>query len=91
MEISLRTPYNTIAELTIEVGNTKITEDVATSNGCKISNGLIESFITIAREMQSFNNVSDVDFVLEIFDNFLNDSEQVQFLEIVKERSVKNG
>ena len=85
MEFNLRTNQS-IAELTVISGNATITEDLSGYDSKKrdffIDNGLIESVITLANDMSRFNNISDVDFVKNIFDTFLNDSEKAKFLEI---------
>jgi len=83
MEIKLRTKSNIIAELEIKSGNTVITEDLADSNG-KINLSEIERLVTIAREMNTFNKKSDIDFVKMIYDAFLNDAEQAEFCDLVK-------
>lgn len=80
MEVTFNPRYST-ADLIIESGNTKITEDVAYNN--KVDDSLIEQLITVANEMSRYNNVSDVDFVVSIFEAFLNDSEREEFLERV--------
>lgn len=86
MEIELRT-RSLVAELIVKSGNAKIEEDLAiVKNGIgHISDADIEKFVTIAREMNLFNGKSDVDFVKMIYDAFLNDWEQTQFLELVAE------
>jgi hypothetical protein len=84
MEIELRT-RSLIAELTIKSGNAKIEEDLAVLNKgvATIPDADIEKFITIAREMNSFNGKSDVDFVKMIYEAFLSDYERQSFLDAV--------
>jgi hypothetical protein len=86
MEIELKTS-SLIAELTIKSGNAQIQEDLATiignGGGAQIPNFNIEQFITIAREMNSFNGKSDIDFVRMVYEAFLNDYERECFLSLV--------
>jgi hypothetical protein len=43
----------------------------------------IETFITVARDMNFFNKKSDVDFIKMIYDTFLNDAERQAFKHII--------
>jgi hypothetical protein len=81
MEIELKTS-GLIAELSIKSGNTKITEDIAiVDKGVgRIEDWQIEKFISIAREMNLYNNKSDLEFVKMVHDAFLNDAEREEFL-----------
>jgi hypothetical protein len=89
MEIELRT-RSLMAELTVKSGNAKIEEDVAqVRKGIGyIPDELIEKFITIARDMNQFNDKSDVAFVKMVYDAFLNDAERAEFLEAVIQHSI---
>ena len=49
---------------------------------------LIEKFITIARDMNQFNDKSDVAFVKMAYEAFLNDAERAEFLEAVTQHSI---
>ena len=84
MEIELRR-RSLIAELIVKSGNAKIEEDVAeVKKGVGyIPDELIEKFVTIARDMNQFNDKSDVDFVKMVYEAFLNDAERVEFLKSV--------
>jgi hypothetical protein len=84
MEIELKT-RSLIAELAIKSGNAKIEEDIAiVKNGSGyIPDEDIETFITIARDMNCFNGKSDIEFVKMVYEAFLNDSEREHFLNIV--------
>ena len=86
MQIELRT-CGLLAELSFKSGNLKFEEDVA-----EVKKGigyipieLIEKFITIARDMNQFNDKSDVHFVKMIYDAFLNDTEREEFLQLISE------
>ena len=88
MDFKLRTK-ETIAELTIETGNARFVEDLASYNwkkkGWFVEDATIEQFITIANDLSRFNIVSDVDFVKKIFDSFLYEGEKEEFLERLNE------
>lgn len=81
MEIELKTK-GLIAELLVKSGNAKITEDIAIiEKGVgRIEDAQIEKFVTIAREMNLYNNKSDLEFVKMVHDAFLNDVERKEFL-----------
>ena len=84
MELHLRT-YCSLCELTVESDNTTIVEDITFLNPktkCyEADPDIIEDLITIAFEISRFNKRSDLDMVKEIFESFLNTSEQEEFLE----------
>lgn len=80
MKIQLNTRYS-IAELEVTSGNTTITEDVAVGYSDYISSEYIENLVSVANDMSRFNKVSDVDFVKNIINAFLNDSERVELIE----------
>ena len=88
MELTTRTWNNSIFEIEIESGNAFIKDDISIRNVKKktyeVDNNVYESFITAAAEMSRFNNKTDVEFVKDIFDNFLNDHEREEFLELIK-------
>lgn len=91
MDFKLRTK-DTFAELTIETGNAKFVEDLASYNrekkGWFVDDDTIEKFISLANELSRFNCQSDVDFVKKIYDAFLNDAERAEFLESVSQHSI---
>jgi len=84
MDITTRIKEGVFVELQVKSGNTTLTEDLAVSKneGWKVPDMDIEQFISIANECSRFNGTSDVDFVKNIFDNFLNDSEKEIFIEL---------
>lgn len=90
MDFKLRTK-DTFAELTIETGNAKFIEDLASyksDKGWFVDDNTIDQFITLANELSRFNHQSDVDFVKKIYDAFLSDSEKADFLEAVAQHSI---
>lgn len=86
MEIKLRT-RSYIAEIVVESGNAKITEDLARMNSSTgnafIPDDEIYDFITVAREMHLFNKGRDIDFVKMVYEAFLTDRERAEFLDTV--------
>jgi hypothetical protein len=46
----------------------------------------MEMLITIANELSRFNDNSDVKFVKMIYDRFLTDYEQADFMELINEK-----
>ena len=78
MEISVRI-YSSLAEVTFECDNVKVTEDVAIHH--KAPEPLIEELITAARDLSMFNDVSGVEFVKKICDTFLQNTEIEQLVE----------
>ncbi len=85
MKIKLRTS-SYIAELTVESGNAKITEDLAQINDVSnayIPDEEIENLLTVAREMHLFNKGTDIDFVKMVYEAFLTDGERSEFLDTV--------
>jgi hypothetical protein len=85
MEIKLRT-RSYIAELTVESGNAKITEDLAQMNDVSnayIPDEEIEKLLTVAREMHLFNKGTDIDFVKMVYEAFLTDGERSEFLDTI--------
>lgn len=88
MELTTRTYNNSIFEVVIENGNTIIKDDLSIRNVEKkvyeVDSEIYESFITVANEIARFNNKTDVQFVKDIFNNFLNDYEREEFLELIK-------
>ena len=68
------------ADVIIKSDNTRIEESV--SVGIETEE-MIDNLITVSNELSRFNNISDVDFVKRIYDNFLNDGEKEQFLELI--------
>lgn len=85
MNITLRTS-NLTAYLTVKSGNAVISENVADyiSNEAKtlytVPESFIENLITIARDLNNFNDKTDIEFVKMIYKTFLNDTERKQFL-----------
>lgn len=63
----------TLCDVIVKSGNTNILEDVVCGN--KIEDGLIEQMFTSAFELSRFDNISDVDTIRTLIDNFLNESE----------------
>jgi len=84
MDITTRIKDGLFVELQVKSENTTLTEDLAVrkKEGWKVPDLEIEQFISIANECSRFNGTSDVDFVKNIFDNFLNDSEKERFIEL---------
>lgn len=76
MEIKIRKYGLDYAEATFKIGNTTIKEDVELKDA--------EEFITAANEINRAKSISDVEFVKNIYDCFLNDEEKQQFLELTK-------
>lgn len=84
MDITTRIKEGVFVELQVKSGNTTLTEDLAISKneGWKVPNEDIEQFLNIAYECNRFNGISDVDFVKNVFDLFLIDSEKERFIEL---------
>jgi hypothetical protein len=84
MEIKLTTSQF-VAEITIECGNARITEDltILVNGEWRVDVGFIENLITVAINLNRFNGKNDVGFVKEIFERFLNDGERKELLEIL--------
>ena len=78
MLIKTRISRNSFVEIQIEIGNTKITEDLERSVNGKwiVPESDIEQFLTIANNCSRFNGVADVDFVKIAADAFLSDVEK---------------
>ena len=78
MLIKTRISHNSFVEIQIEIGNTKITEDLERSVNGKwiVPESDIEQFLTIANNCSRFNGVADVDFVKMVADAFLSDVEK---------------
>ncbi|MDD5648980.1 MAG: hypothetical protein PHF86_00940 [Candidatus Nanoarchaeia archaeon] len=92
MELSLKTKEDYFAELTINIGNAKIIEDLAkytTKKGWGVDESLIENLITIANDLSKFNNVSDVEFAKKILQSSLNNSDRDEILEWLLENKTK--
>ena len=88
MELSLKTKEEYFAELTINIGNAKIIEDLAkytTKEGWGVEESIIENFITIANDLSRFNNTSDVEFAKKILQSCLNSSDRDEILEWLSE------
>ena len=85
MKISTRIKEGSFVELHIDSGDAKLTSDLANLNKGKwlVPDSTIESLITTANECSRFNGTSDIDFVKNIFDAFLGDSEKQSFLEMI--------
>ena len=81
MLIKTRISHNSFVEIQIEIGNTKITEDLERSVNGKwiVPESDIEQFLTIANDCSRFNGVADVDFVKMVADAFLSDGEKEEF------------
>ena len=81
MLIKTRISHNSFVEIQIEIGNTKITEDLERSVNGKwiVPESDIEQFLTIANDCSRFNGVADVDFVKMVADAFLSDVEKEEF------------
>jgi len=82
MEIKIH-QKDTFFEVIIETGNAQFKEDVAeydTRRGWFIDEKTIRQCIALANEMSRFNSESDIDFVKNIADAFLNDSEKNQLI-----------
>lgn len=69
-----------VASLIIESGNATIKEELCEGDE---SIDALEKFITIANQLSRFNLISDVQFVKNMYDNFLCESEQNQFKELI--------
>jgi hypothetical protein len=78
MKLTYRHRGDFAIELTIESGNTTLTEEVYADFGEET-----DSFIRIARELTLLNGKSDVDFAKTICDSFLNDSERERLIEML--------
>ena len=87
MDIKLRVKTGSFAELRIETHNVTITDDLTVYENRKwsVPDVTIESFINIARDCNSFNGSTDVEFVKKIYEAFLNDYERGEFLREVIE------
>ena len=85
MDIKLRVKTDSFAELRIETHNVTITDDLTVYENKKwlVPDATIESFINIARDCNSFNGSTDLEFVKKIYEAFLNDYEREQFLEAI--------
>lgn len=83
MDISLKS-RTYVMTLTIQSGNATISEDL--SEGKEVEE-MIEKLITVANELSRFNDNSDVRFVKTIYDLFLTDCEQTEFIELINEKS----
>ena len=72
---------HSFVEIQIEIGNTKITENLERSVNGKwiVPESDIEQFLTIANDCSRFNGVADVDFVKMVADAFLSDGEKEEF------------
>ena len=68
-----------IANLTITIGNTTITQDVANSDG-RIPHDIIEQFFYAAAKMNEFNGKTDIDFVEWVANYLLDDIEHEQLI-----------
>lgn len=86
MNIKLRVKTDSFAELRIETHNVTITDDLTVyeNNKWGVPDDTIESFINIARDCNTFNGSTDVEFVKKIYEAFLSDYEREQFLEAIK-------
>ena len=86
MDIKLRVRSDSFAELRIETHSVTITDDLTVyeNNKWGVPDATIESFINIARDCNTFNGSTDVEFVKKIYEAFLNDYEREQFLEAIK-------
>jgi hypothetical protein len=89
MEISVRTKPDSFVELRIDTHNVTITEDLTVTSIYEnkkvvVPDATIEQFITVANDCSRFNGISDLDFVKNIYEAFLNDYEREQFLEAIK-------
>lgn len=84
MEFKTRKGYNFI-ELRVECNNATITEDLTTIIAGKwvVPHDTIDQLISVANDCSRFNGDSDVDFVKQIYDSHLNDSEKEHFLDSV--------
>ncbi len=85
MEITTRVKKDTIAEIVINTGNSKIVEDVCEyrkDKGWHVSESFIEQLITTAFDYSRFNGQSDVKTVQLIINAFLNDSEREELINI---------
>ena len=79
MEINIRKISTDLAEVKIEAGNTTITETVSKSE--LVDGEAIESAVHFARELANFAGTSDFDFVKNIANMYLNESEQNELAE----------
>jgi dimeric dUTPase (all-alpha-NTP-PPase superfamily) len=84
MNIQVKT-YCSLCEITIESDNTKITEGLSFLNRntkeYEADTDIVEELLTAAFDISRFNKKSDIEMVKEIFEAFLNTSEQEEFLE----------
>lgn len=85
MLIKTRISHNSFVEIQIEIGNTKITEDLERSVNGKwiVPESDIKQFLTIANDCSRFNGVADVDFVKMVADAFLSDGEKEEFARLL--------
>lgn len=90
MNLQTRIKEGSFFELKIESGNTIIIEDLSTLKNSQwiIPEDKIEQLITIAHDCSRFNRTSDVDFVMKIFETFLNNAERAEFLGSVEKHSM---
>lgn len=76
MEINIRrASYG--AEIIIEVGNAKLTEDISGRD----VDGHVQQFVSAAFELSKADRMSDLETVQSIIDNHLNSSEKEQLAE----------
>lgn len=87
MEIKVK-QLGIICEIVVKSETAEIKEDVADSAGhqkFEVDQKVIENFFSVGFELCQFNKKSDVETLKMLFDAFLNDSERVEFLELIKE------
>lgn len=82
MDIQVRT-RSTLCEIEVMANGSTITESLMPLNNDHDSE-LPNNLITAANDIARFKGVSDVDFVLDIFNAFLNDSEKEAFMSEIK-------
>lgn len=89
MNIETRTRRsNDVAEIIIDFGNAKVTEDVASykvGGGYSVEDKVIEQLISAAFDFSRFNSNPDEDTVLKIIEAFLSDSEKNRLIEKLQE------
>jgi len=74
MKINFRKFLTTLAEVTIESGNTTITETISKSE--LMDGEAIESAVHFARDLANFAGTSDLDFVKNIAEKYLTEFEK---------------
>lgn len=89
--IKILTRHGHTCNAIIEDGSTKITIDLAEikKGTWQVDPSIFDELITAAFEVSRFNGESDVNAVHAIFAAFLNDGEQKQLLELIKEKEVQ--